>query len=120
MATEDVKLGKTGVVEGKSIDISPYVGKMTTIDAVTEHKGEFGYFVKVVSAVLGTEDDVELSASALFNLTKDKEGNIGWTDKSKLAGFLKRMKVDHYRDLKDLEIQVTKSTDKNGMEWLTF
>lgn len=124
MATEDVKLGQTGVVEGKSIDISPYVGKMTKIEKVTEHKGEYGYFVKVASEILGTEGEgenaIDLRASSIFNLSKDTEGNIGWTEKSKLAGFLKRMKVEHYRDLEGLEIQATKSTDKNGMEWLTF
>lgn len=122
MATEDVKLENTGLVEGKSIDIAPYVGKMTKIDAVTEHKGEFGYFIKVVSAVLGKEGDIEVKASALFNLTTDKDDvtKIGWTEKSYLTGFLKRMKVDHYNDLVGKEIQVTKTTDKNGMEWLTF
>ncbi|NOQ37372.1 hypothetical protein GQ472_00660 [archaeon] len=122
MATEDVTLENTGVVEGKSIDISPYVGKMTKIEAVTEHKGEFGYFIKVVSDVLGKEGDIELRASALFNLTTDKddESKIGWTEKSKLTPLLKRMKVEHYNDLVGKELQVTKATDKNGMEWLTF
>lgn len=122
MAVQDVELGQTGVVEGTQIDISPYVGVMTKIAEVTEHKGEYGYFVKVQSEVLGKEGDIELRASGLFNLTTDKDDdtNIGWTDKSKMATFLKKMKVEHYRDLKGLDIQVTKAADKNGIDWLTF
>ena len=130
--TEKVDLGKTGVVDMPRIDVTGYIGKPAEIDAVTEHKGVHGYFVKLTTKPLGSLKDetgklVEDStgkpmlatATRLFSLKEDKDGNIGWTDKSKLAEFLAKHDVKHYNELPGKKVLV-QGRDQEGTTFLTI
>lgn len=119
-----VSLKETKQIELPTLDISPYVGKMTKIASVEEYQGRFGYFVKVETEALDTIDfggeQKPLTASKIFGLHQDKEGNIGWGEDTKLGLFLKKMNAQHYNDLVGKEVQVQKQTNKDGQEFLTI
>ena len=130
--TNLVELGNkvVGEIELPSIDISPYVGKKVKVEQVTEHEGNFGYYIKVVSEVVATLNDVkdpvtgqpvQLRASRIFGLQTDADGNIGWGAKTKLGVFLKKMKVSHYKELVGKEVVATSVTNSDdGKDYLSF
>ena len=117
-----------GQIELPSIDISPYVGKTPKIEKVTEHEGNFGYYIKVETEVVATLDDkdkdgnpIVLKASRIFGLQTDKEGQIGWGEKTKLGAFLKKKKVAHYKELVGVEVVTTSVTNENdAKDYLSF
>jgi hypothetical protein len=117
-----------GEIELPKFDVSKYVGKMVAIEEVTEHEGEYGYFIKVVTQPLevvtrkvdNVETETPIKASRVFGLQTDAEGNIGWGADTKLGIFLRKMKVSHYRELPSRAVQVQKQTNKDGKEFLTF
>ena len=124
-----VELGDrvAGVIELPQMDVAKYIGTKTTIEAVEEHEGGFGFYIKLLTPVIGTEEgkdgDIELRASKTLSLAEDAEGKLGWTEKTKLGQYLKKMGVEHYKDLvgKDVVVQTQTST-KNDVtrEYLTF
>lgn len=130
--TNLVELGNkvVGEIELPSIDISPYVGKKVKIAAVTEHEGNFGYYIKVTSEVVATLDDVkdpttgkpvELRASRIFGLQQDASQNIGWGAKTKLGVFLKKKNAKHYKDLVGMEVVTTSVTNNDDeKDYLSF
>jgi len=117
-----------GQIELPSIDISPYVGKKVKIAAVTEHEGNFGYYIKVESETVATLNQkdkegnpVVLKATRIFGLQTDVAGNIGWGEKTKLGNFLKKKKVAHYRDLVGVEVITTSVSNENdGKDYLSI
>lgn len=106
-----VNLGDTREIDLPVLDIKPYVGKMAKIVRVIECEGQYGYYIKVETNVLdtikGSGGVIDLRASRVFGLQSDGEGIVGWGVDTKLGKFLKKMGVDHYRNLKDVEVQVT-------------
>ena len=128
--SNEVSLGDkvVGVIELPTLDVSKYVGHMVNIEKVTEHEGNFGYYIKVQTAKLdtierekeGKKEEFDIKASKIFGLQTDKDGNIGWGEDTKLGIFLKKMKVSHYRDLPGQVVQVQKRTNNEGKEFLTF
>jgi len=123
---KEVHLKGTKEIELPSIDVSAYIGKDAEIETVTEHEGQFGFFILVKTNVLDTievpnKEPIELRASRLFSLQQDDEGNIGWGKNTQLGMYLKKMKVEHYEGLigKDVKVQ-TMTNKKNGKEYLTF
>ena len=117
-----------GQIELPTINVSPYIGRKARITTVTEHEGDYGYFVKVTTepvAILPINDKngnpIELSASKIFSLQTDNNGNIGWGENTKLGVFLKKMGASHYLDLHGKEVicQVTVQKE-TGKEFLTF
>ena len=114
-----------GQIELPTLDISPYIGRKVKIAEVQEHEGNFGYYIKVISEVVdmvdGKDGKTELRATRIFGLQQDAEDNIGWGEKTKLGMFLKKMNVEHYRDLKDKEITCQSQTSsEDGKDYLTF
>ncbi len=121
---EEVHLKNTGEIELPTIDVSKYVGNKVDIEKVTEHKGKFGYYVKVqteiVDTIEGGKKPIELRGSRIFGLQEDDEGNTGWGKNTKLGLYLKKMKVKHYSELVGKEVVCQSMTNKNGVDFLTF
>ena len=119
-----VKLEGTQQIELPRLDLTKYVGKKEPIVAVTEHEGNFGYYIKVQTDVLETvnlaDKIIDLRASKVFGLQTDAEGKIGWGKDTKLGVFLKKMGVTHYDDLITKEVVVQTQTSKEGVDFLTF
>ncbi len=112
-----------GKIELPRIDLKQYIGKSSKIELVTEHKGNYGFYVKVQSEIIDTwkgVKDIELRASVILGLHEDKEGNLGWDDSTKMGIFLKKMNVKHYRELIGKEVVVQTRTNKEGLDFLTF
>lgn len=123
MANEDnlVNLENTGEVEMEAIEVDKYIGKEVPIESVTEHKGEFGYYIKVTTGVVDTlKSGKELRASRIFGLMTGKDGKVGWTSNSKLGLYLRKMGVSHYRDLKGKVVKIQTSIGKDGNTYMTF
>ena len=121
----EVQLEDTGEIELPQIDVSKYVGKKAKIESVTEHQGQFGYYIKIQSEVLDTieggKEPIHLRASRVFGLQEDAEGKIGWGKDTNLGVFLKKKKVGHYKDLVGLEVVVqTQTSKKNQKDYLSF
>lgn len=125
---EKVKLENTGEIELPQVDLAPYVGKKAAIEDVEELKGNYGYFIRVVTGTVATLDikdkdgkPIELKGSRIFGLQESDEGQIGWGEKTKLGQFLKKMGVDHYNDLVGEEVVIQTITNKaDGKDYLTF
>lgn len=121
---DEVTIDNTGEIELPQIDISKYIGKKIKIELVTEHKGAFGYFVKIQSTVVdtitGRKQPIMLRASKIFGLQEDDEGRIGWGKQTKLGVFINKMKVAHYKELVGKEVVIQSQTNKDGRDFLTF
>ena len=117
-----------GQIELPSIDISPHVGMKVEVASVKEYEGNFGYYIRVETetiAILEETDKegnkIELKASRMFGLQEDRDGNIGWGEKTILGTFLKKMKVAHYKELVGKEVITTSVTSsKDGKDYLSF
>lgn len=123
--TEKVNLGETHEMELPRLDITPYIGKKAKIEKVEEQKGKYGYFIKVSTKVIDTLErngkEIELRGSRLFNLVENPETHeIGWGKDTKLGLFLKKMKVNHYKDLTGKEVILQTQTNDNGIDFLSF
>ena len=130
--TNLVELGEkvVGEIELPSIDISPYVGKKVKIASVTEHEGNFGFYIKITSEIVATLNDVkdnatgkpvELKATRIFGLQQDANQNIGWGAKTKLGVFLKKKNIKHYKDLVGVEVVTTSVTNNDDeKDYLSF
>ena len=117
---EVIDLGDTGIIELPKFDPSKHIGKKAVIESVTEHKGNYGYYVKFETAVVDEESGFK--ASKIIGLQKDKEGKIGWGSGTKMDIFLSKHEVKHYRDMKGKEVivQTVDSSKDDGREFLTF
>ncbi len=124
MENEEVKLEGTGEIELPKVDISKHIGKKVNIVKVTENKGNFGYYILVETEPVGnietSKGDVKLRGSRIFGLQEDKEGNVGWGKDTKLGEYLKKMKVDHYKQLEGKEVILQSITGKSGTDFLSF
>lgn len=120
----EVELEDTGEIELPKIDVSKYIGNLAKIEEVTEHKGKYGYFIRIATSIIDTieggKDPIKLRASKLFSLFQDKNGKIGWGKDTKLGLYLKKMNVKHYNDLVGKEVKVQSQTNDNGVDFLTF
>ena len=119
-----VKLENTGEIDLPKIDVQQYVGKDVEIVTVQEHKGNFGYYIKVqtesVETIEGKDKTIELTGSRMFGLQEDLDGNIGWGEDTKLGVFLKKMDVKHYNDLIGKVVKLQTKTSKDGVDFLDF
>ena len=113
-----------------SVDISPYIGKKIKIANIKEYEGNYGYYIRIESETIAilpevinpnTNKPVELKATRLFGLQTDKDGNIGWGQKTKLGLFLKKKNLASYRDLVGVEVITTSVTNSDdGKDYLSF
>lgn len=121
---KEVHLESTGEIALPSIDVSKYVGNKAKITEVTEHEGNWGYYIKIqteaVEKIEGGKKPIELRGSRIFGLQEDDEGHIGWGKDTKLGAYLKKMKVKHYKDLVGKEVVLQSMTNKDGRDFLTF
>ena len=115
-----VTLGETGQIELPSFDAKPFIGKKVKIAQVTEHQGNFGYYVKVESDVVTKFGDKEIRASKIFGLQEDETGKVGWGAETKLGLYLAKHKVAHYRSLVGIEVILITRMSKDGIEFLDF
>lgn len=119
--TNEVNLESTGEVEMEAIEVDQYIGKDVSIENVTEHKGEYGYYVKVQTAVVDTlESGKDLRASRIFGLMTGKDKKVGWTSNSKMGLYLKKMGVAHYKDLKGKMVKIQTQQGTDGNTYMTF
>jgi len=120
-ATE-VKLDNTKEIELPQLDVDKYIGKDVAIEKVTEHKGDFGYYIKVATKPLETlPNGLEIKASRVFGLQEDSEGNIGWGKNTNLGAFLAKHSKKHYKDLVGMKVKVqTVTNKKDGKDYLSF
>ena len=127
MTENQVEL-ETSQIVLPSIDISPYVGKKVKVASVKEFEGNFGYYIRVETETVATleQKDKEgnaiiITGSRIFGLQTDAEGKVGWGEKTKLGNYIKKMKVNHYKDLVGKEVQLTSVTNENdGKDYLSF
>jgi len=125
-----VELGNkvVGQIVLPSIDISKYVGTKIAVESVKEYEGDFGFYIKVETAIIDTLDQkdkdgkqITIRASRVFGLQTDANGNIGWGEKTKLGMFLKKKGVAHYRDLVGVVVVATSVTNsKDEKDYLSF
>jgi hypothetical protein len=114
-----------GEMEMPQIDVAQYIGKKSVILEVKEFQGEFGPFISIWTDIIdtierGNSDPIQLRASKMFGLT-EVDGKIGWGKESKLAVFLKKHGVSHYKDLVGKTVVVqTIQNKKDGKDYLTF
>ena len=110
-----------GAVELPKFDVDKYLGTDALIEAVEEHEGQYGYFIKVISSEIDKFGDEPIKASRVFGLVTLENGTIGWGTETKLAGFLKKYGVEHYNDLVGKPVKIIKTpVNKDGKEFLTF
>ena len=105
-------LDNSGEIEKQEFDPTPYIGQDSFIEFIEERKGQYGFYVKLISKVVD-EGDREIRATAIFGLMENKEGEIGWPPDSKLYNFLKKFNASHYRDLMSGPVTTTLKDD-NG------
>jgi len=128
----EVSLEKTGIIDLPRVDVTEYIGKKAEIEFVTEHKGNYGHFVKFVTKAMGSLKDekkqivtdkeglpVLATGSLIIGLNEDKDGNIGWGKDSKMSRFLAKYGVDHYKKMKGKEVLV-QGRDSDGKTFLTI
>lgn len=124
-------------IEGKGVDFSEFEGQKKKIEVVevsdttTPYDEEGNYKeglkrpIKVlrvatekVTTIPTDEGDKDIHASELFNLKKDPEtGEWGYPTgkRSKILNFMKKMKVEHPKDLKGKEV-ILKVRKKAGSD----
>jgi len=113
-----------GAVEVPKFDAKPYISKTVKIASVDELKGVFGYFIQVVSEPVETITKTDgsklpITAKASFGLLDLTDNKIGWAEDGKLSQFLKRLGVEHYKDLVDKEVVILPEY-KDDKTFLTF
>ena len=113
-----VQLQGTKALELPKFDPTPLVGKKVVIESVTEHKGTYGYYVKVSTVPVQKLGDRDVRASRIFGLV-EVDAQVGWGTESKLADFLKSKHVDHYSKLKGKEV-VLQVDIKGDDKYLSF
>ena len=125
-----VELGNkvVGEIELPTIDISPYVGKKVLVADVKEYEGNFGYYIRISTAVVDTlvgkgkdKKDIAIKGTRMFSLQTDATGQIGWGAKTKLGVFLAKKGVKHYNELVGKEVQLTSVTNSDDQkDYLSF
>lgn len=124
-----VELGNKvkGQIELPKLDVKPYIGKKVKIEKIEEHKGEYGYYIMVITKVVDTlpgrdkDSPIIIRANRMFGLQENEKGEIGWGAETQLAVYLKKMGVLHYRDLVGKEVICqTTTSKKDGKDYLTF
>ena len=115
-----VKLTDVGMIELPSFDVTPFIGKKVKIQNVTEHKGNFGYYVRIETEKVADFGDKEIRASKILGLHEDANGKIGWGADTKLGVYLSKHKVTHYNDLVGKEVILQTKTNKDGVDFLDF
>lgn len=105
-------------IELPKTDYKQFVGKTALIQKVETHKGNYGYFLKIITENLNTKDN-PVYAIKIFGLQQDQEGNIGWGKDTKLGKFLKNVGVENIEELVGIKvmIQLQPNTEK---DYLTF
>jgi len=115
-----VNLPDTGMIELSQFDCTPFIGKKVGIAKVTEHKGSFGFYVKIETEIVAKFGEKDITASKILGLQEDANGHIGWGEKTKLGVFLKKYNVAHYKDLVGKEVVIQTKTSKEGVDFLDF
>ena len=115
-----VKLGTTGMIDLPTFDCKPHIGKEVKISKVTEHEGNYGYYILIETDVVTKFGDKDVTATKILGLQEDVNGKIGWGEKTKLGIFLTKMKVAHYNELVGKSVIIQTKTNKNGVDFLDF
>lgn len=120
MENEKIVELNTKLIDLPSFDCEPYIGKSVTIESVTEHEGNFGYYIKIETVKVAEFNGKEIKASKLFGLQTDVNGQIGWGKDTKLGLYLVKKQVEHYKNLIGLAVIIQTKTNKDGIDFLDF
>ena len=124
--TEDVEIKMdVGKIELPKIDVEKYIGTKEKIMSATIHKGSFGLYLKLLTRTLETfgsgENKTEIKASKILGLQQDINGVWGYGEGTKLDVFLKKYKVDNYKELVGKDVILQSQTSKeNNIEFISF
>jgi hypothetical protein len=123
---QKVHIKIVGQIELPTLDVSEYVGKKVKIvDYGVYYNEKFGsHYVKFKTEKLGEfvnrdNETKDITASRIFGLYQDKDGNFGWGEKTQLGLFLKKYKCETLEDVKKIEVITQSKTRENG-DVLTF
>lgn len=110
-----------GQREVPKFDVSKYIGTQTKIASIEEHKGQHGYYIKIITESLDMFNEKPVTASRIVGLIEFDDGQIGWGNDSKMSRLLKEFDVSHYTELvgKDVTV-ITTQPNKDGERYLTF
>jgi len=108
------------VVEVPKFDVTPYVGKSSTVEEIKLEAGKYGQYLRLTSAKLGEDEEGKaIHANMLFSL-KTVNGKSVINQNGELAKFMKNKKVTNYKDLIGKQINILSEADDNGNDWLVF
>lgn len=121
MSSASFDLGK---FEGRKVRIE----KMDVIDMPSQYDPSgSGKVLKIeteaVTSITNMDGQpVEIRASELFNVLKNKKGEIGWStdSRAKLHKFLVKMKANHPTKLLGREVTVRIRANNEGQQFLGF
>ena len=113
-------LENTGLIDLPKFDCKPYIGKEAQITSVTEHEGQYGFYVKGETEPIAKFGEKDIRASKIFGLFTDADGKIGWGKDTKLGIYLEKMKVQHYKELVGKSVIIQIRTNKEGNDFLDF
>lgn len=116
---------ETGEIELPKFDLTPYIGQRVKIASADVFKGKVfegkqSYYALVKTesiAKIGVED---LTASRLFNLRVDVDGNVGWGPNMPLAVFLAKLKCKTLKSCIGKLVIIQKEVKKDGREFLSL
>lgn len=110
-----------------------YTNKSGKIDGFEIREGKtpdgISYYLRVYTEPLGKEkikdkqtgleETIEIRASRNFGLIKDENSKFSWGSKSKLATFLNKHTLKHFKDIKGTKVLSTIEM-KGEQEYLSF
>jgi len=118
---KQLNLADLALISKPAFDIDKYVGTKVKIAMVSLKDSRYGTeegrvekYIVVETAKIGKTN---ITAKKFFNLSKDNNGKVGWSEKSKLAMLLSKMNVDSPQNLVGKEVTIIKNGESN---FLTF
>lgn len=128
MATETkIDMKDIPTIELPKFDVTPFIGKRAKIQSAeifaSTYNGKETRFLKVLTNTVTTLDDekkTEVKASKILSLQKDKDGNWGMGEGTKIAEFFKLYKVKKPEQLIGKEVVLQATPPKDGKQFLTF
>lgn len=104
-------------------DFTQYLGMKAKVASATIEYGQHGPFVKVTTEPVGYLDENKekpVTASRIFGLATDENGQAYIGIGTKTEAFLEERKLSEFSDLVGQTVIVNGREDKEGRMWLSF